>query len=142
MMKLSHKFVKNVPDQLEDGVVYVSIEYAMAIHKCCCGCGNEVVTSLSPTDWKLIFDGISISLDPSIGNWGFDCKSHYWIRCNKVIWAPRWSKEKIKAGRTHDQFIKERYFKSTKSMRDKNSGESILDKAKKGFWQKLKKWWS
>jgi len=26
-------------------------------------------------------------------------------------------------------------------MGDKNSGESVFDKTKKNFWQKLKKWW-
>ena len=77
---LRHEFVEFIPDKLADGVVYVSIPYATVAHKCCCGCGMEVVTPLSPTDWELIFDGESISLDPSIGNWSFDCKSHYWIR--------------------------------------------------------------
>jgi Family of unknown function (DUF6527) len=33
---------------------------------CCCGCGEKVVTPLRPTDWKLIFDGKTISLDPSL----------------------------------------------------------------------------
>ncbi|PYT79987.1 MAG: hypothetical protein DMG40_13935 [Acidobacteria bacterium] len=75
---LAHEFVEYMPDQLKDGVLYVSIPFATGAHKCCCGCGQEVVTPLSPTDWKLIFDGRSISLDPS--NWSFPCKSHYWIR--------------------------------------------------------------
>jgi hypothetical protein len=34
-------------------------------------CGKEVVKPLSPTDWKLIFEGKFISLDLSIGNWSF-----------------------------------------------------------------------
>lgn len=64
MKKLSHKFVKNIPEKLEDGIVYISTEYPTAIHKCCCGCGNEVVTPISPADWKLTFDGETISLYP------------------------------------------------------------------------------
>jgi hypothetical protein len=91
-MMLVHKFVKSVPDTLEDGVVYVSVEYASAIHKCCCGCDHEVVTPFSPTDWQLTFDGRSISLYPSIGNWSFKCQSHYWIRNNRVEWCPKWDK--------------------------------------------------
>jgi hypothetical protein len=91
-MILVHKFVKSVPDTLEDGVIYVSVEYASAIHKCCCGCGHEVVTPFSPTDWQLAFDGRSISLCPSIGNWSFKCQSHYWIRNNQVKWCPKWDK--------------------------------------------------
>lgn len=106
-MKLSHKFVKNVPEQLEDGIVYISMEYATAIHKCCCGCGNEVVTPFSPTDWELIFDGKTISLYPSIGNWNFGCKSHYWIINNEVKWMPKRSgkqTEKYKGKNKNDPF--------------------------------------
>lgn len=68
---LKHEFVEFIPDNLEDGTVYVSVGFATVAHKCCCGCGKEVGTPLSPTDWKLIFDGKTVSLDPSIGNWGF-----------------------------------------------------------------------
>ena len=109
-MKLIHKFVKSIPEELEDGVVYVSIEYATAIHKCCCGCGNQVVTPLSPTDWKLTFDGETISLYPSIGNWDFKCQSHYWITNNKVEWAPRWSRNQIEFGREKDKFNKKEQY--------------------------------
>jgi hypothetical protein len=86
---LIHEFVEFIPDDLKEGTIYVSMTYATVAHKCCCGCGNLVITPLSPTDWKLIFDGKSISLDPSIGNWNFACQSHYWIRRNRVIWALR-----------------------------------------------------
>lgn len=94
-MKLTHKFVKTIPGLIEDGVLYISIEYATAIHKCCCGCGKEVVTPFSPTDWELIFNGKTVSLSPSIGNWGLDCQSHYWITDNEVKWAPKWSKKRV-----------------------------------------------
>jgi hypothetical protein len=61
------------------GVLYVSPGYATVTHLCCCGCGAEVVTPLSPTDWKLTFDGVAISLSPSVGNWSLPCRSHYFI---------------------------------------------------------------
>ena len=109
-MKLSHKFVKNIPDTIENGVVYVSVDYSTAIHKCCCGCGNEVVTPLSPTDWKLSFDGETISLYPSIGNWSFPCQSHYWITDNEVEWAPKWTKRQINRGRIEEEQDKEKYY--------------------------------
>ncbi|TNZ32157.1 hypothetical protein CGK50_24620, partial [Vibrio parahaemolyticus] len=38
---LAHKFVRSIPKQLEPGILYVSMEYATAIHSCCCGCGNQ-----------------------------------------------------------------------------------------------------
>src|SRR5271168_3745134 len=93
---VTHQFVEHMPEHLDEGVVYVSIPYATAAHKCCCGCGREVVTPLSPTDWKLIFDGVSVSLDPSIGSWSFPCQSHYWIQHNRVRWAGRWTQDKTK----------------------------------------------
>ena len=107
---LRHEFVDYIPKELDDRTLYVSIEFATVVHKCCCGCGQEVVTPLSPTDWKLIYDGQSISLDPSIGNWSFKCQSHYWIRHSKVIWAPRWSQGRINVGRAHEAMAKRRYF--------------------------------
>ena len=84
---VTHVFVDYLPDQLEPGVVYVSIEHTLAAHLCCCGCGHEVVTPLGPRDWKLIFDGVSVSLSPSIGNWRLPCRSHYWIQQDQVRWA-------------------------------------------------------
>jgi hypothetical protein len=39
---------------------------------------------LSPTDWKLTFDGVSVSLHPSDGNWSFPCRSHYRIEYNRA----------------------------------------------------------
>lgn len=89
------KFVKTIPDLIEERVVYITTYYNTAVHKCMCGCGNEVVTPLSPSDWELNYNGESISLHPSIGNWSFDCQSHYWVRNNEIVWAEKWSKERI-----------------------------------------------
>ncbi len=110
--KIDHQFVQYIPEELEDGKVYITVEFATAVHKCCCGCENKVVTPLSPTDWELTFNGESISLEPSIGNWSFPCQSHYWIKRNQVRWAQRWSQSKIDAGRARDRVAKERYFEA------------------------------
>lgn len=107
---LKHQFVTSVPEKPEEGILYVSLPYRTAIHKCCCGCGHEVVTPLSPTDWKLTFDGVSVSLFPSIGNWSLPCRSHYFIERGRVEWADEWSDAKIAAGRAHDRQLKERYY--------------------------------
>jgi hypothetical protein len=142
---LTHEFVEFIPDVLKDGTLYVSMEYATVVHKCCCGCGREVVTPLSPTDWKLIFDGKTISLDPSIGNWGFECQSHYWIRSNRVRWADPWSKEKIATGKAHDRLAKDRYFRTADTANDgaaeERSGTVESAKVGPGFWRKMKNWW-
>ena len=111
---MKHKFVENIPDNLEDGIIYVSMGYGTVVHKCCCGCGKEVVTPLSPSDWQLIFDGESVSLYPSIGNWSFDCKSHYWIKNSRVVWSRKWSKKEIDAARRLDYLQKKKYYNKKK----------------------------
>lgn len=73
---LQHTFTDAIPDELDDGLIYISIPYATVIHLCCCGCRSEVVTPLRPDAWTLLFDGMSVSLRPSIGNWSFPCQSH------------------------------------------------------------------
>jgi hypothetical protein len=143
---LTHEFVEFIPGDLNERTIYVSIRFATVSHKCCCGCGEKVVTPLRPTDWKLIFDGKTISLDPSIGNWGFKCQSHYFIRKNRVQWASQMSKDEIAAGRNFDRLAKEKYFNPA----DKSSDGSTKDpskhvepsKAGPSIWQKVVKWWS
>ncbi len=116
-MLLKHEFVEFIPDELEEGTIYVSIRFATASHLCVCGCGNKVVTPIRPTDWKLIFDGKTISLEPSIGNWSLACQSHYWIRNNRVRWAAKWSQKRIDRGRSRDRRAKEAYFAGKESPR-------------------------
>ena len=110
MKKMRHEFVDEVPPQLAEDVIYVSIKYATVIHLCPCGCGSEVVTPLSPADWELRFDGESVSLFPSIGNWSLECRSHYWIVDGVVEWSDPWSKDEIEAARSRDMDAKRRYF--------------------------------
>ncbi|MEC7264679.1 MAG: DUF6527 family protein [Bacteroidota bacterium] len=111
-MRFEHKFVEFIPKDLDDHVLYISIRFTTTVHKCACGCGHKTVTPLSPRDWKLIFDGKSISLYPSIGNWNFPCQSHYWLNENKIEWAPKWTKEEIKEGRKFSFEEKKRYYQN------------------------------
>lgn len=148
MKTISHKFVELIPGQLENGVIYVSLTYCTAVHKCFCGCQEEVVTPISPTDWQLIFNGKSISLYPSIGNWNFDCKSHYWITNNRIEWAGKWSETEINAGRHQDYLSKKKYcgknsFSQNKEINKKDSGPK-RDKSEtnNNFWIRLKTWLS
>ena len=109
-ISLEHEFVEFIPSELANNKLYISIPFATAAHKCCCGCGQEVITPLSPTDWVLIFDGQTVSLNPSIGNWSFSCKSHYWVKANRIYWAESWSKEQIERGRSSDRERKEKQY--------------------------------
>jgi hypothetical protein len=137
---LKHEFVEFIPDALEQGTIYISIRFATASHLCCCGCGSKVVTPIRPTDWRLIFDGKTVSFLPSIGNWSFACRSHYWIRGNRVEWAPRWSKEEIERGRSHDRSAKETYFGDIEAVAEYVPTPPD-SKPQRGFWQALKSLW-
>lgn len=138
---LKHEFVEYIPAELEDGTIYVSIPYETVVHRCCCGCGSKVITPLSPRDWKLIFDGQSISLDPSIGNWSFSCQSHYWITRNKVRWAWKWSPEEIYTARVEDQLGKEGYYQRDGKPVIARAQHTVEGNARESVWQKLKTWW-
>jgi hypothetical protein len=94
-MIVQHKFVEFMPDIIEDGILYISLDYGTVIHNCACGCGGAVNTPLSPTGWNMSYNGEEVSLNPSVGNWSFNCKSHYWIKDGKIEWASTWSNEKI-----------------------------------------------
>jgi hypothetical protein len=113
MQQLKHEFCEFIPENLVEGVVYVSVTYGTASHLCCCGCGSRVVTPITPTDWRLSFDGETISLQPSIGNWSLPCQSHYWIRDNQVEWSGQWSRSRIDASNRLDKVAKEEYYQKS-----------------------------
>ena len=147
---LKHEFVEYIPTKLEEGTLYVSVAFATAAHLCCCGCGHEVVTPLSPTDWELTFNGDSVSLKPSIGNWSFKCRSHYWIRWNRVQWARTWSDAEIARVRDLDVGRKEEYYHQEGRHRAADDGAAEAEARapeplrSKGlqWWRKLTKLWS
>ena len=67
MQSLNHEFVQFMPADLADGVLYVSIPFVTAMHLCCCGCGNEVVTPLNPDAWRLApYVRRGVRLPPSV----------------------------------------------------------------------------
>jgi hypothetical protein len=105
---LTPQFVEHFPERLEPGELYLAMEFATAAHLCACGCGNKVITPFSPTDWQMSFDGETVSLKPSIGNWTFRCRSHYWVRSGRIEWAGNMSQEAISAGRKRDAEAKAR----------------------------------
>ena len=105
---LAPQFVESFPGKLEPGELYLAMEFATAAHLCACGCGTKVITPFSPTDWQMSFDGENVSLKPSVGNWTFPCRSHYWVRSGRIEWAGDMSQEAINAGRKRDAEAKVR----------------------------------
>lgn len=145
--RLDPRFVKGVPRDLEPGVLYVSMEYGTVVHSCCCGCGHEVVTPLTPTDWRLTFDGETISLWPSVGNWNLPCRSHYVIKGNRVIEAGSWDKVRIEAEHKRDKATKAKFYAPSAESTPPTQGNlpvpleavSACD-VQEGIWVKLWRW--
>ena len=144
-MRFQHKFVDFIPDIVKEGILYISLDYGAVIHKCACGCGSEVNTPLTSTGWKMIYNGEAISLKPSVGNWSFDCKSHYWITNNEVEWSLKWSDETIHEVRAVEYSEREEYYrnKDSQNSEDRLSDSVDLLKSKpkkRGWFQSLIFW--
>ena len=139
---LEHRFCTHVPESLEPGVLYVSMEFATAAHSCCCGCGEEVVTPFTPTDWKMAFNGQAISLWPSIGNWALRCRSHYVIKDGRVIESRPWTENEIAAERRRDRAAKARYYGTVaKDQFDDRLSDVVLDvPISRNWWQRFQYW--
>ncbi len=116
-------FSEYIPRDLAPGTLYISLDYATSSHLCACGCGNRVITPLSPADWILTFDG-TVTLDPSIGNGQMPCRSHYFIHRNQVVWARTMSQKRIAANLTRDEQERETHYNKP---------------GNHGFWQRLRR---
>lgn len=130
-----HQIVEFIPEHLEEGILYVSYRYKTVVHKCACGCGEEVVTPLGPTDWSIHIEKGAATLYPSVGNWSFACRSHYFIRNGRIVWAGQMSRREIERGRAFDRKVRELYIREVN--REKAPTRNLLHKA----WMALKGWW-
>lgn len=88
IQELEPIYVEFIPDVLESGKLYISSKYKVANHLCACGCGEQTVTPLDTNGkcWHLIEIEGKVSLTPSIGNQKFQCRAHYMITDNMIIW--------------------------------------------------------
>ena len=109
-MKLRHDFVEYMPDKIAEGVLYISIPFGTMIHKCACGCGEEVVTPLSPAEWNFTYDGKTVSIYPSVGSWSLQCRSHYWIDTGHVRWARSLTMKQVFKARTKTKKTRQLHF--------------------------------
>ena len=83
---INFKKVDYIPLLLEDNILYISDKLSITAHKCMCGCGNKVINLLDNNHWNYTINTLGVSMYPSVGNWGFDCRSHYWIMKGKILW--------------------------------------------------------
>jgi hypothetical protein len=108
---LKHRFVEAIPDNIEPGIIYISGSRRTPCHLCVCGCGHEMTTPISPTDWQVKFDGESVSLSPSIVLWEFKCKSHYWIIKSRIRHSGQWNERQVQQGREREKQRKSDFYK-------------------------------
>nr|WP_294943519.1 DUF6527 family protein [uncultured Mucilaginibacter sp.] len=120
------EFVEFIPEILAEQTLYISMKYKSVRHKCACGCGEIVITPITPTDWQLKYDGAGVTLRPSIGNWNFACQSHYWIVGSEVRWCGRWDQKQIEKGREADVERKSQYFKNRSNKSGKSDRHKLL----------------
>ena len=99
LRQITPEFVDEIPRELDRDKLYVCIRFCAVTHLCACGCNIEINTPLHPTGWTILYNGDSVSLFPSVGNWSENCQSHYWITNNKIHWAAKWSRRKIEQTR-------------------------------------------
>ena len=126
LQSITPRYVKAVPSSTEEGVLYIS-SYGSAIHRCCCGCGSEVVTPLGPAQWHITKQGEAVTLRPSVGSWNLPCQSHYLITRNKIEWLAKFSPELIAANQRSDNAARQAQYNAPKIG------------FWKGFWNWLKK---
>lgn len=132
-------FVDSVPEQLELGILYVSEENDVVMHLCCCGCGQEVVTPLSPAEWSIKRSGKVVSLRPSIGNWDYPCRSHYWVTNNRIEWVGPMSNKQIAIVKERDRIDKQRYIDHVNAEKLKKV-DSDLWSVIRNLFNKVKSW--
>ena len=123
LQSITPRYVKAVPSSMEEGILYIS-SYGSAIHRCCCGCGSEVVTPLGPAQWHIIKDGEAATLRPSVGSWNLPCQSHYLITRNKVEWLAKFSPKQI----------------ATNQLNDNAAKHAQYDSPNVKFWKRVWKW--
>lgn len=134
------EFVRFVPERLDPGVLYISMEFATASHLCCCGCGSKVVTPFTPTDWRMTFDGETVTLDPSVGNWEQRCQSHYVVDRNRVVEHGPWSREAVERERARDRAAKRRHYGAGPRDAVRRPPTDNDKKVKPGLWARLRAW--
>jgi hypothetical protein len=85
MKTIKYEIVECIPNNVEEGILYISLMYETSRHKCPCGCETEIIVPCGKDGWEFKFNGDLVSITPSIGNFYLPCKSHYYITNNEII---------------------------------------------------------
>ena len=89
---LTPVFVETISKDIEEGKIYISKRYGVAIHLCACGCKGKTVMDFKPLSedgWDMIEEpDRTITFKPSVGNFNGEnpYHAHYYITNNKIVW--------------------------------------------------------
>ena len=129
------KFVEFIPTEGKDlvpGIVYISMKHGTVVYRCPCGCGGLSEFMLDPIRFRLEYDGTNVSFYPSIGIPYLECRSHYWIRDNRIEWcAPLEDWESELAERRE----------LSRALEVRRAGERSWKRAVRKLWEPFGKWW-
>lgn len=135
------QFIESAPPELSEGVLYISERYRTALHKCCCGCGTKVVTPLNAAGWWYTVYRDKVTLRPSIGNWSFPCRSHYFITLNQVVWAGSMTARQIKSVKSRD--LRDQGEMIAKQNKEKlAAGQVEASEVQNSSPSRISRWWS
>ena len=92
------EFVDEIPEEIDEGYLYLCLPYNAVIHKCACGCGEIISTPLDKKHgWIMQYDGETVTLSPSVGNGSYKCRSHYFIQRNSIVWLGKMGELVVKS---------------------------------------------
>ena len=134
---LTPKFVERIhakSEELMSGIIYICAKHRTVVHRCPCGCDGLSEFVLSPTRFRMSYDGDSVTFSPSVGNAYLRCRSHYWIRGNQVEWCPPMQDSEIVRAREreHRETLETR---RQQDLRKSKDNESLWDKFTK-MWRR------
>ena len=128
-------FVEYIPTEGKDlilGIVFISMKHNMVVYRCPCGCGGLSEFMLDPIRFRMEYDGSSVTFYPSIGISYLECRSHYWIRNNRIEWcAPMEDWESQEAQRRD----------LARALKVRNAGERSWKRVIRKVWKPFGKWW-
>lgn len=80
--------VERLPEEVMEGILYISKEFEITTHKCPCGCGLNVELPFSDPKlfWSLKENNGKVSMKPSILSTLCPNRSHYYITDNQIDW--------------------------------------------------------
>lgn len=94
---------------------------------------------MSPAEWSIRRSGNTVSLRPSIGNWDYPCRSHYWITNNQVEWDGPMSKKQTAIVKERDRIDKQRYIARVNAEKLKKV-DTVLWSVIRNLFNKVKSW--